>query len=372
MSGRRAKQGRRAFRDSYVPRVNESLRVDPLGQPRQSARPDYTTDLSYTLTMTYPKGHPLHDKSKNPIGSPGTYVATFVLAVPGHNVVQTDVNFEELLDKGDSLIQVKSDATSMQFSLYEQPSSDTPLVTAEVGINEHHRMQYVRVPINASSFANATKLAHDAVMPMLSRWSFQHDVPITTSAVELHELGSEARKWTMTIVGSVKDFSDTGGASTADGRILLAAYREGMSTLEPLYQALCMYRVIEGAYVLRARRQVEAVVNSGSFLDPGEVLSLDQITTTNPRSRLLLESSFGPYLGKKFTRLRDDFKLKIRHAIAHIDLDGDPLAADEYEDLQKVREALPVMHHMARTLLATELSFDPGDTSPKTSTKKHA
>ncbi len=361
MSGRRAKHKRREVSDKGSVRISETLSSDPLGQPGLSARPDYTSILSYTMVPVFPEGHPLHERPNIPAGSPGTYIATFVLAIPGHNVAQTEVNFEDLLQNGDSLIQVRSDAASMNISLFDSPGAKVPLATAKVGINEYHRMQYIRVPVKASSFGSAAKLAHDLVMPILSRWSFQHDVSITTCAVELHKLTTEARNWSMTIAGSVKAFSDSAGASTKEGRTLLAAYREGMSTLEPLYQALCMYRVIEGSYVLRARRRAESVTGTGTFTDPGEVLSLDQIETANPRSRQGLEASFQPYLGRKFTRLRDDFKLTIRHAIAHLDLDADPLAADEYDDLQKVREALPVMHQMARLLLATELSIDSTD-----------
>jgi hypothetical protein len=119
-----------------------------------------------------------------------------------------------------------------------------------------------------------------------------------------------------------------------------------------------MFKVIEGCYVLRARRKKDALSKSKPYSDPGEKLSFNQITTTNERSRHALTQAFSPYLGKKFTNLRDIFRENIRHAIAHLDLDGDPFAADSHDDVSKVYQSLPVMKHMARMLAVSELNID--------------
>ncbi len=356
MSGRRAKKIRRDHQDALVDRPNQQLEYDAIGQPSLSARPEFVSTVSYVVEPVFQADDPRYGKSNQGKGSQGNYEATYVLAIPGRNIAQTDIDFESMLKEGDSLLRVPENVSQLNIQLSTDMDDEYPTVQLEAGINRFHRLSHIRLQLEAASFNDANKIAHDTIMPILSRWSYQHNIPITTSAVELRELISESRKYDVTIVPTTKEFGDTNGASTNEGRVLLAAFREGMSTLEPLYQALCMFRVIEGCYTLRTRRQAQIITSGMLFKDPGEKLELSQITIKNPRTRQSIEASFKPYVGKKFTRLRDEFKLNIRHAVAHLDLEGDPLAADDYDDIVKVKQALPVMHHMARILLSAELN----------------
>jgi hypothetical protein len=358
MSGRGAKLNRRIKEAKEIERVQERLALDPVGTGGASARPEITSNMTYVVVPRFEEGDPRNENSNGALGSKGIYEATFVLAIPGHDIVQTEVNFEELLNKGDSLLRAPDNAETMTIYLADNAESNNNIAKAEVGINEYHRFQYIRFKCSALNFQDAGKISHNVVMPILSRWAFQHDVAITANAVELHEIKTSARSYSMQIMGRVKSFSDIGGASTNEGRILLATYREGISSPEPLYQALCMFKVIEGCYVLRARRKKDALSKSKPYSDPGEKLSFNQITTTNERSRHALTQAFSPYLGKKFTNLRDIFRENIRHAIAHLDLDGDPFAADSHDDVSKVYQSLPVMKHMARMLAVSELNID--------------
>lgn len=355
MSGRRAKRQRRDQTGS-VNELNHHLKHDPIGQPSLTARPEVVSAVSYIMEPVFETTDPRYGKSNHGRGSQGVYEATYILAIPGRNIAQTDINFEALLEEGDSLLRVPDEVSKIDIQISNNSDHENNIAQIEVGINQFHRIKYVRFQVSAGSFNEASKAAHDIFMPILSRWSYQHNVPITTSAVELLELASESRKYDVVVLPATKDFGDMSGASSAEGRVLLAAFREGISTLEPLYQALCMFRVIEGCYTLRARRRRAQVESGSPFIDPGERLEIDQITVKNPRAQHNAEAAFGPYAGKKFTKLRDDFKQNIRHAIAHLDLEGDPLAADNYDDLLKVKQALPVMHHMARTLLTAELN----------------
>lgn len=296
----------------------------------------------------------MHALSSGPTGSPGTYQATFVLAVPGINVVQTEVNFGEVLNQGDSLFEVPPGVAELRVDLLSDDRGIIP-TRMVVGINTDHRLQFVRVNVQADGFQSAGRESHDLVMPSLSRWAFQHDTPLTVSAVELLEISTEVRRWTMCILGTVKTFGDQGGASSPDGRKLLSAYREGLNSHEPLYQALSMFRVVEGSYALRARRRAESVAATGSFFDPGEKIPGD--VTVIATERRDPEESWHPYRDKKFTAVRDELKSKVRHVIAHLDPTSDPLDADSMDAVESAQLALPVLRYMARVLLEAELSM---------------
>jgi hypothetical protein len=49
-----------------------------------------------------------------PTGSPGKYTITYVLAVPGRLAVQDEVNFAELVQKGDSLLEVGAEVHELR------------------------------------------------------------------------------------------------------------------------------------------------------------------------------------------------------------------------------------------------------------------
>lgn len=358
MSGRRVRKNRAEKRAGEGVRRDEKLARDPIGQPDMSARPELTSVVTYVIEPNFPSGHPKSGKSTRGVGAPGIYEATYALAIPGLTVARTDVNFPAVLEEADSLLYVPKGVKAIDVKLVDDNlDPEVGFQDIEVGINSHQRISYVKLRFEADSFASAAHDAHDLVMPLLSRWSFQHNVPITTSALELRDLTSGGVRFDTTLLAAPKLFGDNEGSSTPEGRKLLAAFREGLSSMEPLYQALCMFRVIEGCYVLRNRRRAQAKTGR-AFKDPGERLELSQITAQGARARLQVEAAFKPYVGKKFTNLRDIFREDIRHAVAHLDLDGDPLAADNYEDVQKVKRALPVMHHMARMLLSSELNHE--------------
>jgi hypothetical protein len=168
-------------------------------------------------------------------------------------------------------------------------------------------------------------------------------------------LSTNGRSWTHLLRGAVKALSDNAGSTTAKVRYLLAAYREGICSTEPLYQALSLFKVVEGVYKLRGQRMDTKLTAGNSDREPGERLPEQVAVPTSTRSEAELVDALRPYAGKKFTQVRDDFRVILRNAIAHLDPDADPLASDNYADLERVHLALPVLKYMSRILLASEL-----------------
>jgi hypothetical protein len=214
------------------------------------------------------------------------YRVTVVLAVPGRNVAQEDVDFAGIVDRGDSLLVVPSGVRELRvrFSRTEHHAAEA---AAAIHVNAERRLRDVSLEIEATSFDAAARNAYDLVMPMLSRWSFLHDVAIGTSGTLIEEIATGTRRLEAMVVGAVKAFSDDASISTPEHRMLLASYREGLSSTEPLWQALSLYKVAEGVWALRnqriqGHRAAGLAINQPSERVPGDVSNLGHPAGNEP------------------------------------------------------------------------------------------
>src|ERR1035437_207739 len=327
----------------------------PLGAPEQSGRPLVTDRVAYTAEPVFPEGDPTNSLTSGPIGRPGQYRVTFVLAVPGRNVVQETVDFQAAVENGDSLLAVNPDVHELRLDFSPVEGGDGgPRVV--VRMNSDHRLRDLSVELRARRFRGAAQGGHDLVMPILSRWSYLHDVSITTSGMLIEELATGTVSFETTVVGAVKGFSDTSGVSTPEHRLLLAAYREGLSSAEPLWRALSLYKVAEGVWALRSQRRRERLAAGEAVNELSERVPADVTNLGHPREIEALAASLRPYAGKKFRVAFDDIRSRLRNSIAHLDPDADPLAQDTWDDVRRVYEVLPGLRWMSRKLLEAELS----------------
>jgi|GEM_PF-1449083 len=323
------------------------------GQPVQSARPYVTSNMSYMVEPIFSEHspHPVPG-TPGPSGSPGLYRLTYVLAVPGRNVVQDEVNFEKQVRDGDSLLEVSPETHYLELIIGIDPTQmDT---TMRVNVNDSHRLRDVELEIRADNFAHAQNVGHDLVAPVLSRWAFLHDVAITSSVVQIEELTTQIRQWIVPFVGAVKGFSDIEGVSTEDHRVLLSAYREGISSTEPLWQALSLFRVAEGVSQMRQVRSDAALARGEVPSEPSERVPND-VAAIGAANDYNLQDSLRPYSGRKFSAVLDSIRPVLRNAIAHLNPDEDVLVQDRWSDLRKVESSLPALRWIARQLLDAEL-----------------
>jgi hypothetical protein len=71
----------------------------------------------------------------------------------------------------------------------------------------------------------------------------------------------------------------------------------------------------------------------------------------------LSRDAFESYLGRKFTSVWDqDLRTRVRHAVAHLREDAPSLTADRSADLAVCRQAVPVLHYIARQMLQREIA----------------
>ena len=64
---------------------------------------------------------------------------------------------------------------------------------------------------------------------------------------------------------------------------------------------------------------------------------------------------FKPHLGKSFQEVREAHEDVIRHAIAHLTPGRDIRVLDYIADVEKCREAVPVLRYVARALILGEV-----------------
>jgi hypothetical protein len=289
-----------------------------------------------------------------PAGSPGTYHLTYVLAIPGQTVVQDKVDFAKLVQAGDSLLEVPAHVRHLRIELHDGAGHEQ---SATVNVNAGHRLRDVELEIHADSRAHAAQIGHDLIPPLLSRWAYLHDVAITTSAVQIVETATRIQQWSLLIVGAVKTFSDNAGVSDPDHRLLLSAYRDGISSTEPLWQAMSLFRVAEGVLQMRKTRTAASGASGQTPAKHAERVPASLTAIGQPNDFGLIDS-LRPYAGRKFTAALDDIRPALRNAIAHLDPDSTMLVQDRWDDLQKVEQALPGLRWIARQLLDSELQHD--------------
>jgi hypothetical protein len=283
----------------------------------------------------------------------GEYRVTAILGVPGKDPVAGTSDLATLMESGDSSLILPSNVqmVSALDSKYEH-------VTVALIPNSRHHLARLRLTFEAQNRDAAERYAYDLVEPLLSYFSHRYDVGIESIAYEVLESKSGILSYSLNLLGEDKLFdADFGAFSEPEFRAVLAAYREGMNSFNPLYQSLCFYKVVDACHQLRKSKRSQAVNNGEAVIQVSESIPLD--LENSSRVNFNDASRFEPYLGKKFTWVQNHFRHTIRNAFAHLDPteSGDSYASgDRHSDVVMCRMAVPVLRYMARILIEAELN----------------
>jgi hypothetical protein len=270
-------------------------------------------------------------------------------------------DWDGMLTGGDSLLQ----GSGFQVDL--QSPNGRSVYAAQFIPNSRGRLARVRITLPAGDFSIAGNEAFDAVMPMLSKIAFEADTPVEVTGVLLTEEATQTRRFGATLAGAVQLAPEVTAETTPELRSFLAAYREGLNSNSPMYQALSFYKVIEGMGKFHTNR-VRAAAKRGTPVpsdplvkqlpaDPADLAGMTEWARDN----------FTPYLGMNFGEIRDAVQHTIRDAVAHITPGLDLLLADYAPDIRACRTIVPVLRYVARELIRDELAALPGD-DPSAST----
>ncbi len=333
----------------------DQLNPDALGWTALMPRPERSGRYALTNIYEYPADHPQSQVPRTLQGNRGVYEVIYILSLPGKEMFRSNFPFGELKDAGDSLLLMPGNAVRLDMKVISGPPG-VPLPVHIIGhANAHGALARLEMRLDAADFRTAQAYAHNWMTSFLSWWSFVEDVEIEVAGVYVLEESTGVSRWIGGILGREKAITPRlVEPFKTDHRALFSSYREALVATNPFYKALCFYRIAEGVKKMRGARAQVAIQTAQQYREPEEQIPLDNSVFDE-----LERESFKPYLGWKFERVRQELRKLIRNALAHIDPTQDVLVADEYDDVERCEDAIPVLRYVARQMLRHEIDADP-------------
>lgn len=306
-------------------------------------RPRFTkTGITLFVAQDSEGGEPRH-----PEGRRGKYLVRVGFRVPGDGLPIQNLEIEQRLN-GSSLIFFGPNQ-KLQYT-----SNDSPKIQAEFVTSSNGNLTGAVVSLAANTLHDAHIKAINFLSPYISYLAFICDAAVEVDCTQVKEARSGNIRVQCLLIGkSVTvddiDFPNLGREISA----LLSSYREGLNTLNPSWQFLSFWKVMEGIFFWRDLRSAESVNRN----EPPIAFEIFRIPTELTDIGLEQEESacFVRYLGKKFGSVRTDLEYTHRDAIAHINPKKNLLETDDADALFGVLQAVPVLRYIAHVLLEDEI-----------------
>lgn len=246
---------------------------------------------------------------------------------------------------GDSYILLLEGMTGFQV-MSPQGSNHVRVVA-----NEQGRLAKLQCTVSADSREAAEVQGLSLVGTALSHISYHADVPIEVRAIKVTEAAT-GNVWVRMLVPSgIKPWPTTNKAVARSMRLIYALYREGGSTVNPFYQFLCFYKVMEGMRKLRSGLHKDVALQTGTSLSrPKEALNglgEEQLPTWEALK------------GKSFSDVFDYMSQNERLSVAHFLLDGADLGSspDDAPHRLHLMQINQVVRRMCRIMIDHEEDF---------------
>ncbi len=271
---------------------------------------------------TYQSLHQLYrfkgDDPRNSLplgGSPGQYEVTFILHRPGYNLQpEGHLSFASGL-RGDSHLAITKPA-------YTPPGNPDACEIRIMGQTEDGSFEFagipnargflgklISVPFHAMNRGHAEEIAYRAIATSLSNVSLHLDIPLEIGHRETKELatGSAQISFVSPYLEAPMAINPT-ATYMPEFRSYAALYREALNTNSPVYEFLCLFKIIESLRGRRTRLARAAKKNHATYALPAEVLP-----NTTGEIKAWLESLF---------YIRRDFDLSTFDSAVPLDLRG--------------------------------------------------
>lgn len=310
-----------------------------------------------------------------PQGLPGKYKVTFVLSRPGFNLLQENQHSFATGLKGDSHLAIAKPA----FSPPGNPDADRILVrgqtedgafTFEGHPNERGFLgKFESEPFDANGFQDAERKAYRALATSLSDWSVHLDIPLYIHQVESVELRTGNTQTSILTPAAETPLAIMPTANLpAEFRGYASLYREALNSNSPVYQFLCLFKMIEGMLKRRARLGSEArkagKTISRLYEDIPDTIekAAPWLNAIFPMRRdwdaMALTSIFlAEILGKSLKHVIDKKLYPLRVDVAHAisSQNGElTLSVDELLHTQNINQWLPLTKCIVRRMLKNE------------------
>jgi hypothetical protein len=311
-------------------------------------RPKSTTWMSFAFVPGFAEGDSRSLIFRSPDGSPGIYNVTLILCVPGKASFQDSIDFHNLAESGDSLLQIG------EIEFDTQIKSGDVSAQATFTSNTDGALSTIQIRVQAQNFFSAKGFAYDLIAPCLSWWSYKYDVALDVKGYEVVEEATGSKWYSLGILGEAKDFIETENEEFIFGeefRSIFAIHREAINSTNLFYKVLSFYKVTEGIKALTNERRKKAKAEGKEWINSIEHIpnNLEDIVTDKWD-----KNYFTPYIGKKFNWVLDQYRELIRNAVAHLDTSSRVLDADQSKDIGQCEVAIPVLKYIARQMLEAE------------------
>jgi hypothetical protein len=316
---------------------------------------------------------------KNVSNLPGQYKVLFTMHKPNYAISPERMLSSSQLLEGDSYLAISSPALTYADGKpydYDLLRFEAKTVNGDFVFigrpNKRGMLSTIETePFDAQHFGDAAVRALHAVSPTLSALSTALDVPVSVYQMEVIEVRTDTRRWTVNVpfndvYGALPPLSDV----SPEEQKYLSLYREALNSNSPNYSYLCFYRIIEG---LRDRRQRLRAIEIQDALQKGkEPVQPDEFVPSDPdEQRRWLDRLYvtaqnwddfalrvvfiDEVINKRVRHVIDkgqrlhDLRNKIAHAV--VDSGEETISIDSGRDIEEVQKWLPIAKFVARYLL---------------------
>lgn len=143
-------------------------------------RPRTNTRIELTRVLEFAADHPEAKIPRSPRGGPSVYKVTFILAIPGKSVYRDELNIQQIMTSGESLL-----ALPVGVHLKAQMWNESESVEILFMSNKRGLLSTAQLRLSAATFEAAEQVGYDLVMPQLSYWSYLFDVAIDMADMRL-------------------------------------------------------------------------------------------------------------------------------------------------------------------------------------------
>lgn len=300
------------------------------------------------------------EQQPSPAGSPGEYEVTFVFARPEISLTeirQSDIDFVA----GDSALIISSpeprkkgdpSGVRMEFA-YSAPDETQKRGTIMLRPNKHGRLSIAKMTLTANGYRQARREAYRALLPMLSKLSFDHDIPLEIKGTSTEEKATAGKNVEMRIPFNPSMLNQVGeGLHSQEILALQSFYREGMNSTSIGYSFLCFYRILEAIYEKRKKiveeKNLRYKFNRENRIEERDLLGL-------PRHM----ENYKTFVGRKFRSIYDNELTTLRITIAHGLLgEKDPISntPDDVDVRLRASFLIPIAKILARLEVQNELT----------------
>jgi hypothetical protein len=322
-----------------------------------------------TMVPTFPSGDPRN--TDNPRGQPGQYRVTIVLGRPGSfEVGEREFRYSDHLS-GNSHLAITPPANKtveaadkVAIRLRTQTPEGSFIFDGKPN-EQGYLGKLISQPFEARNFEHAIKGGYHAIAASLSNWSAHLDVPFFVAQIDALELRTGAASLQV-IMPPLEVILAVQAEPKLESefRYYASLYREALNTNSPFYRFLCLYKIIEGVRLRRARLAEEARASDTEPQrfdfeavpdDSAEHENwLNAIYGVRQWDRRAIDQVFPKEIrGQRFSNIVKSRLTPLRNEVAHGILDTGELGTsiDDMTKLERVNFWLPLTRTIVRRLL---------------------